>query len=195
MTRTKAAILAVISLLFIFVLDGLRERMPPVAYAYVLPKVVSDADAALAACALPKVGELARTWRVTSTQCTSGACASAHLVPGDQLTFSRDISGAAQFALTIATKQLPVRYSKTEGYTLAADGVAAVKGPITFTHNALDGSPLDLHYLIVRLSAQDVDGSGTCKPHATIEVCVDQPAPGATSCAANQHNGLIHVDP
>jgi hypothetical protein len=153
------------------------------------------AEAAPAECAVPPVGALAQEWVVRSSRCTDGACAKTHLGVGDRFRFDRDISGEASFSLDVINAATKARSARTVGYALRSDGVAGVKGPITLAHDPLDGSPLDLHYLIVDVRAYDANGDGTCRLTARVQVCTDEPGPGATSCGAKQHGGVIILDP
>jgi hypothetical protein len=85
--------------------------------------------------------------------------------------------------------------AKSVGYALRSDGVAGVKGPIVLDHDPLDGSPLDLHWLIVDVRAYDSDGYGTCKLTGRVQVCTTEPAAGASTCDDKQHGGIILIDP
>lgn len=181
------------ALLFIFVLGGVhhdvRASSPTASW---LP--VAAAEAAPGVCPVPSLSEVAGDWVVRSAKCTNGACKRAHLAVGDRVRFQRDVSGEANFSVDFvpsATK----RRAQTDGYTLRSDGVAGLKGPIVLDHDPLDGSPLDLHWLIVQIRSYDSDGFGTCKLTGLIQVCESEPAAGASECGAQQHGGSIVVGP
>ena len=74
-------------------------------------------------------------------------------------------------------------------------GVGNVSGPIVLGHDVLDGSPLQLHWLIVNLRSFDSDGLGACQLRGRVQVCAAEPAKGATSCGTLQHAGIIHIEP
>lgn len=191
MTQTKAALYVLVFGFVAFVLDGLMQRLN--ATAPTLQHGLIATAGAAGSCPIPPVRALAATWRVTLDQC-SGTCVAGHLRVGDQLTFAQDVSGAENFSLAVAPGSGGRRPSRTEGTTLASDGVGNVKGPIVFEHNVLDGSPLQLHWLIVKIRSYDVDGLGQCKLRGRISVCGAEPARNATSCGPQQHMGDISVE-
>lgn len=191
-TRT-AGLVAIAAMLFIFVLGGVQRdidaRMPAAAW---LP--IGAAEAAVGTCPVPSLADVGGDWIVRSAKCTGPDCARAHLAPGDRLRFARDVSGEASFSLDVAPAAT-ARRARTEGYTLRSDGVAGLKGPIVLDHDPLDGSPLDLHWLIVQLRSYDADGLGDCRLAAHIRVCSTEPGSGATTCGPKQHDGVIVATP
>ncbi|MCU0760520.1 MAG: hypothetical protein MUF07_15175 [Steroidobacteraceae bacterium] len=190
MNITRAALAAVSAGFVLFTIGALREVADPAAAARGTG-LIATAQAATA-CELPPIDKLARAWVVTSTGCTD--CKQTHLQKGDKLKFDQDVSGEANFSL----KQKPAKsdriLSRTAGYALTADGVGNVTGPVVFDHDPLDGSPLDLHWLIVKLRSYDSDGLGSCKLRARVQVCGSEPAKGASSCSRLQHAGEIHLE-
>lgn len=183
-----------IALLVIFVLGGVK-REAGVPDARPLLAWLPAADAATAACAVPSVGAIAGDWVVSSARCDGGACAKTHMNVGDRVRFTRDVSGEANFSVEVTNGATKAVGARSVGYALRSDGVAGVKGPITLGHSPLDGSPLDLHYLIVDVRSYDADGYGTCKLTGRVQVCDAEPVAGATSCSAKQHGGVIIIDP
>lgn len=191
MNKTKATLTVLAGGFVLFILGALREVVDPVAAARdgnLMPRAV-----AATACGIPKLDELARNWKVVSTGCTD--CKQGHLQVGDALSFAKDVSGESNFALEVKPGKAGRQVSRTEGYTLRADGVGNVSGPIVFEHNVLDGSPLQLHWLIVKVRQYDADGLGHCKLAGRMSVCTEEPAPGASSCTSQQHAGSIHLEP
>ena len=146
------------------------------------------------ACLTPKMSELARKWLVVSTGCPPTArrptCRRA------TLSFAQDVSGADNFSVAVSPGTGARLASRTEGYTLVSDGVGNATGPIVFEHNKLDGSPLQLHWLIVNLRSFDSDGPVRCLPAARPRAGLRGGAGhGATSCGTLQHAGIIHIEP
>lgn len=191
MNKTKATLTVLAGGFVLFILGALREVVDPVAAARdgsLMPRAV-----AATACDMPRLDELARNWKVVSTGCTD--CKQGHLQVGDALAFAKDVSGESNFSLEVKPGKAGRQVSRTEGYALRADGVGNVSGPIVFEHNPLDGSPLQLHWLIVKVRQYDADGLGQCKLAARVSVCSDEPAPGASSCTSQQHAGSIHLEP
>jgi hypothetical protein len=191
MNKTKATLTVLAGGFVLFILGALREVVDPVAAAHD-SGVLARAEAATA-CDVPSVDELQRSWKVVATGCTD--CAQGHLQVGDQLTFAKDVSGAMDFSLAVKPGKSGRAESRTEGYTLRSDGVGNVTGPIVFEHSVLDGSPLQLHWLIVKVRRFDASGLGQCKLVGRVNVCNDEPAPGASSCSSLQHSGSIHLEP
>lgn len=191
--KSSIAIRASVAAGFVlFTVGALRELVDPAAAARggsLLPTAV-----AAESCPLPKVDELARDWVIVSSTCTTD-CRSSHLQKGDRVRFARDVSGAASFSAVVSPSTEGRKGSRTEGYTLGSDGVGNVSGPIVLGHDVLDGSPLQLHWLIVKVRKVDTDGLGSCALRARVQVCDDEPAKGATSCTAQQHAGEIHLEP
>jgi hypothetical protein len=183
-----------LALLVIFVLGGVK-RETAVPDVRPLLAWVPAAEAAPAACAVPPVGAVAGDWIVSSARCDAGACAKTHMNVGDRVRFDRDVSGEANFSVQVTSAASKAVSARSIGYALRSDGVAGLKGAVTLAHNPLDGSPLDLHYLIVDVRSYDADGYGTCKLTARVQVCDAEPASGATSCSAKQHGGVIILDP
>ena len=191
MTKTKATLTVLVGGFVLFTLGALREVVDPVAAARdggMMPRAV-----AATACDVPKLDELARNWKVVSTGCTD--CQQSHLQVGDALSFAKDVSGENNFAVEVKPGKADRQASRTEGYALRADGVGNVTGPIVFEHNVLDGSPLQLHWLIVKVRQYDADGLGQCKLAGRVSVCTEEPAAGASSCTAQQHAGSLHIEP
>jgi hypothetical protein len=172
----------------VFTIDGLWSAVDP-QHARMRFAAISDARAQTA-CPVPSIEKLAGSWKVLSAGC-EGDCKDAHVAPGDQFVFTRDVAPDAAFALAINPASTARRASKTEGATLASDGVGNVSGPIVFGHSTLDGSPLQMHWLIIKLRAYEIDGACTLRGRA--EVCDYEPAKGASSCSSKQHNGVIHL--
>ncbi len=194
MNKTKATLIFLIAGFVLFIVGALREIADPIAAARessLMPRAM-----AAEACDVPRADALAQRWVVASTGCTSN-CKQTHLQVGDVLAFDKDVSGELNFSLDVKpAKSAAARLaSRTAGYALRSDGVGNVSGPIVFEHSVLDGSPLQLHWLIVKLRNYDADGLGKCELHARMEICNDEPAPGATSCSDQQHAGAIHLDP
>lgn len=188
------AVLGAALLVMIFVLGGVKREVGAPDVRPLLAWIPS-AQAATATCAVPPVGALARDWVVKSARCAGGACAKGHMNLGDKMRFQRDVSGEANFSVEVANPVSKLVGARSIGYALRSDGVAGVKGPITLAHDPLDGSPLDLHYLIVDVRAYDADGAGTCKVQGRVQICDAEPAKGATSCGPQQHGGIIIIDP
>jgi hypothetical protein len=182
------------ALLFIFVLGGVRHDSVP-ADGRGLFAWVPAAEAAPATCAVPSLNNLPGSWVVRSSACTNGTCARTHFEAGDRLQFQRDVSGEANFSVSFFSRARNAVAARSVGYGLRSDGVAGVKGPIVLDHHPLDGSPLDLHYLIVDVRAYDADGYGACKLTGRVQICTSEPAAGATSCSDKQHGGIIYIDP
>jgi hypothetical protein len=191
MNKTKAALTVLAGGFVLFILGALREVVDPVAAARD-SGVIARAEAATP-CAAPSVDALQRSWKIVSTGCTD--CAQGHLQVGDLLTFAKDVSGATNFSLAVKPGKADRAASRTEGYTLRSDGVGNVTGPIVFEHSVLDGSPLQLHWLIVKVRNFDANGLGQCKLAGRVNVCNEEPAPGASSCSSLQHAGSIHLEP
>ncbi|MCS6947503.1 MAG: hypothetical protein NZM12_07800, partial [Steroidobacteraceae bacterium] len=61
--------------------------------------------------------------------------------------------------------------------------------------HVLDGTPLQLHWFIVKLRPTNQDVLGNCNVRGVIEVCSNEPAPGSSQCTDHQHGGIIVVDP
>lgn len=191
MNRTKATLTILAGGFVLFIFGALREAVDPVAAARdgsLMPRAV-----AATACDIPNLDELARNWKVVSTGCTD--CKQGHLQVGDAMSFAKDISGENNFAVEVKPGKAGRRASRTEGYALRPDGVGNVSGPIVFEHNVLDGSPLQLHWLIVKVRKYDADGLGQCKLAGRVSVCTEEPAPGASSCSSRQHDGALHIEP
>lgn len=191
MNITRAAIAAVSAGFVLFTVGALREMVDPAAAARgdgLLP-----AAQAATSCGVPPAKALARSWEVVSTGCTN--CKQTHLAKGDTLKFDQDLSGEPNFSVVVTPAKAGRAKPRSEGYALVADGVGNVTGPVVFEHDPLDGSPLDLHWLIVKLRQYDVDGSGRCALRARVQVCDREPAKGASSCSSLQHAGEIHLDP
>lgn len=175
----------------LFTVGALRDLADP--SAAVRGNGLMPAAVAAESCPLPKVDALARDWVIVSTTCAD--CRSTHLQKGDRLRFEKDVSGAANFSAVVTPASTGRKGSRTEGYTLASDGVGNVSGPIVLGHDPLDGSPLDLHWLIVKVRSVDTDGLGSCALRGRVQVCAEEPAQGATSCTTQQHAGVIHIEP
>lgn len=192
MRNWTTGLAATAAMLFIFVLGGVQRdidsRLPGAALL-----ASGTAQAAPAACPVPSLSAVPGDWVVKSAKCTSADCKRSHLAVGDRVRFERDISGEANFSVDF-TPAATGRRAKTDGYTLRSDGVAGLKGSITLDHDALDGSPLDLHWLIVQFRAAD-DGFGSCAVRGLVQICGSEPAAGAASCGAKQHDGHIVVGP
>jgi hypothetical protein len=181
--------LVIVALGFVvFTIDGLWGAVDP-QHAQMRFAPIPTAQAQ-AVCPVPSVERLAGKWTVLSVGC-DGDCEDAHVAQGDQFVFTRDVAPQAAFAAAINPVSAARRAARTEGPSLASDGVGNVTGPIVFGHSTLDGSPLQLHWLIVKLRAYDIDGD--CKLRARVEVCDYEPARGASSCTSKQHNGIIHI--
>jgi hypothetical protein len=189
MTRTKAAVLALGAGFVLIVVDGVRERMEPLARGAGL---VPTAVAAGGSCAAARLDDLEDDWVVRSTSCTD--CKQDHVQVGDLLSFRRDLSGALAFSLDVRPGKADRAASKTVGYALESDGVGNASGPIVLGHSTLDGTPLQLHWLIVKIRRYDADGLGDCRLRARIQVCDEEPARGAGACSSQQHGGEIHAD-
>lgn len=192
MRHTLLGLAATAALLVIFVLGSVQQDAAP---GHARLNFVPAAEAATATCAVPSLERLPGTWVVRSARCANGACAKAHFGPGDRVRFERDVSGEANFSVTVTDRAKSAVGAKSVGYALRSDGVAGVKGPIVLDHHPLDGSPLDLHWLIVDVRAYDADGYGTCKLTGRVQVCTAEPAAGATTCGDRQHGGIIIMDP
>ncbi len=194
MRHTFLGIAAAAALLFIFVLGSVQRDVDP-AQALARFAPVPAAEAQAATCAVPSLQRLPGTWVVRSSRCSNGACARAHLTPGDRVRFERDVSGEANFSVAVTDRAKNAVAARSVGYALRSDGVAGVKGPIVLDHDPLDGSPLDLHWMIVDVRAYDADGYGTCKLTGRVQICTTEPAAGASTCGDKQHGGIIIMDP
>jgi hypothetical protein len=193
-TRAKALI-CIVSLGFVmFVMDVARQYLSPGTSAQA-SATAGTAVAAGSACPIPPIEALAREWRVTSVGCTTAACKAAHFSVGDKLIFEQDISGAKNFSVAAKPLNPAALRARTEGYELRSDGIGNAVGPIVLDHNPLDGTTLQLHWMIVRLRSYDANGLGLCKLHALAVVCDQQPADGSSRCDDHQHGGDIHLDP
>lgn len=190
MTRFSRACLPLVLGFVAFTLDSLWNFIDP-AHPIATRAPIATAHAATA-CAIPSVEALAREWTVQSVAC-DGDCAVGHVAKGDKFTFTREYGDKPSFSLSVRPSAALRASAKTEGATLAGDGVGNVRGPIVFGHNLLDGSPLQLHWIIVQVRAYDLSGDGDCALRARVEVCEAEPASGATSCSARQHNGVVHL--
>jgi hypothetical protein len=177
-----------------FLLDVSRQYLSPSTTDQTLAWV-GTAAAAGAACPIPPIAALARDWKVTAVDCSTAACKATHFAVGDKLTFEQDISGARNFSLVAQPLNPGARRARTEGYELRSDGIGNATGPIVLDHNPLDGTVLQLHWMIVRLRSYDADGLGLCKLHALAVVCDQEPAKGSSQCSDHQHGGDIHLDP
>lgn len=194
MTRIKALVCILGFGFVMFLLDVSRQYLDPATPAQT-SALVGTAVAAGSACPIPPIEALAREWRVTSVGCATAACKATHFSVGDKLTFEQDISGARNFSV-VAKPLIPgARRARSEGYELRSDGVGNATGPIVLDHDVLDGTPLQLHWMIVRLRSYDADGFGLCKLHALAVVCDQEPAKGSSQCSDHQHGGDIHLDP
>lgn len=188
-----ASCAAVAALLFIFVLGGVqREISGRDGAASWSP--VARAEAAGAICPVPSLKEVPGVWVVSSAKCASDACRLAHFAAGDRVRLERDISGEANFSIDVQPTDTARRRARSEGYTLRSDGVAGIKGPLVLEHDVYDGSPLDLHWLIVQIRSY-ADTSGACRLTGRVQICENEPAAGATDCDAKQHTGHIIIDP
>lgn len=194
MTRTKALVCILGFGFVMFVLDVSRQYLLP-AIPGNNPSWVATAMAASAACPIPPMEALAREWRVTAVGCATPACKASHFSVGDKITFEQDISGAENFSLAAKPLNPQARRAHTEGYELRSDGIGNAIGPIVLDHDPLDGTTLELHWMIVRLRSYDADGFGLCKLHALVNVCDAEPAKGSSGCTDHQHGGDIHLDP
>lgn len=188
MTRLTRMLIVVALGFVVFTIDGLWGAIDPQHHQMRFDAIPTAK--AQAVCPVPSIEKLAGSWKVRSAGC-DGDCQDAHVAAGDQFVFTRDFAPQAAFALAINPASSARRASRTEGPSLASDGVGNVTGPIVFGHSTLDGSPLQLHWLIVKLRAYDVDGA--CELRGRVEVCDYEPARGASSCNSKQHNGLIHI--
>jgi hypothetical protein len=189
MTKNKALLTALAAGFVMFIVDGVRERMDPLAHGTGLVPTA----AAAGSCGVARPEELARNWVIRSTSCAD--CNEGHLQVGDVLDFRRDVSGALAFSVDVRPGKAGRAASKTDGYTLESDGVGNATGPIVLGHNVLDGTPLQLHWLIVKIRRYDADGLGDCQLRARIQVCDEEPARGAGACTNRQHAGEIHAEP
>lgn len=190
MTRLTRMLVVVALGFVVFTIDGLWSAIDP-QHSQMRFEPIPTAQAQ-AVCPVPSIEKLAGNWTVQSAGC-HGDCKDAHVAPGDRFVFTRDVAPQAAFALMINSARSARRASKTAGPSLVSDGVGNVTGPIVFGHSTLDGSPLQLHWLIVKLRAYDVGGE--CSVRARVEVCDYEPAKGASSCNSKQHNGVIHLTP
>lgn len=191
--KSKQVVLATVTTGFVlFTLGALREAGDP--------RLAAAGDAwlptarAAEACPVPPASRLAGDWKIVSTGCTTD-CRQTHLQKGDRMSFVQDVSGESRFSLTVTPVGTGRAVSRTEGETLVADGVGNVTGPIVFEHDRLDGSPLELHWLIVKLRQYDADGLGRCQLRGRVQVCDSEPAAGATGCTSLQHAGELHIEP
>lgn len=191
-SKTRIALIVAAGFV-VFALEGLLSKVDS-AGARALALWMPTAGAATA-CPAPSIEALARTWTVRSTGC-SGDCKDAHVSVGDQFTFTRNYEERPSFSLDVKPTDPSLRSAmRTAGHTLASDGVSNAVGEIVLTHNLLDGTPLQTHWLIVMLRSYDLDGAGDCQLAARVAVCDQEPALGATACSEQQHNGIIHLWP
>jgi hypothetical protein len=188
MTRLTRMLVVVALGFVVFTIDGLWSAIDP-QHQQLRFEPIATAQAQTV-CPVPSVEKLSGNWKVESAGC-DGDCKDAHVAQGDQFVFTRDVAPQAAFALSINPASSARRASKTEGAALASDGVGNVTGPIVFGHSTLDGSPLQLHWLIVKLRSYEVNGE--CSLRGRVEVCDYEPAKGASSCNSKQHNGVIHL--
>lgn len=194
MSKIKVVIWVLGFSFVVLLLDGMRQSLA-------LPGSGTDgglmptAAAAGASCAVPQIERLSGDWAVKSTGCNSVSCRQPHLDVGDRLTFEQDISGVQNFSLRVQPSKSGRRGSHTEGTTLESDGIGNVTGPIVLDHSPLDGTPLQIHWLIIKLRAYDADGLGDCRVRALIAVCDEQPTSRSAVCTDRQHGGLLHADP
>ena len=193
MTKIKAVVWVFGFAVIVLLLDVVRQSMFPAATAGGTPFIASAA--AQGACPIPPIENMAGSWRVTAVECTTAACRAAHMSVGDRLTVQQDISGARNFSVAVAAAQPGALRAHTEGYELRSDGIGNAVGPIVLEHNILDGTPLQLHWMIFKIRAYDADGFGSCKVRGLIAVCDQQPANGSAQCTDRQHGGMIHVEP
>lgn len=189
MTRFSRAGLLIALGFVVFTLDSLWSYVDP---THPLARGPIASAQAATVCAIPSVEALAREWTVQSVAC-DGECAVAHVAKGDKFSFVRAYGDRPTFSLQVRPVDALRAGAKTEGATLASDGVGNVSGPIVFGHNLLDGSPLQLHWIIVQVRAYDLSGTGDCTLRARVEVCDVEPAARASSCTTRQHNGYIHL--
>jgi hypothetical protein len=193
MTKIKAIVWTLGFGVIVLLLDVVRQSMFPDATPGATPFVATAG--AQTACPIPAVERMAGSWRVTAVECTTAACKATHMAVGDRVNVEQDISGAKNFSVAVnAAKPGAVR-AHTEGYELRSDGIGNAAGPIVLDHNILDGTPLQLHWMIFKIRAYDADGFGSCKVRGLIAVCDQEPAKGATQCTNQQHGGMIHLDP
>lgn len=175
----------------VFALEGLLSKVDS-ASSRALALWMPTAGAATA-CPAPDIEELARTWTVRAVGCT-GDCKDAHVAVGDKFVFARDYEQRPSFSLEVRPVAPGSRKAmRSEGHTLVSDGVSNAIGPIVLTHNLLDGTPLQTHWLIILLRSYDLDGSGDCQLAARVAICEQEPAKGATACSDQQHSGHVHL--
>jgi hypothetical protein len=190
MTRFSRACLPIALGFVVFTLDSLWNFIDPT-HPSTATGPIATANAATA-CGVPSIEALAREWTVQSVAC-DGECAVAHVAKGDKFTFSRAYGDKPSFSLQVRPTDAARTGARTEGATLGSDGIGNVRGPIVLGHNLLDGSPLQLHWIIVQLRAYDLTGTGDCALRARVAVCDAEPAANAASCSTKQHNGMIHL--
>jgi hypothetical protein len=191
MTRFQAAASLAAAGFMLFIVDGVRERLDPVAATQ--SGLMATAEAA-GSCAAPTVSALARTWTVSSASC-NGTCQRTHFAVGDKLTFTQELAGRPAFSLAVRKASASGAYASTTGETLASDGVGNITGPIVLSQSPLDGTPIALYHLIVKVRSYDADGSGVCKLRARVAVCENEPAAGSANCSTQQADGHILLDP
>lgn len=193
MTRTKAALTLIAFSFVVLQIDALRQTLLPASSANLI--ALSSSAMAGGSCAVPAAERLRGQWRVTAVRCTTAACREAHMAVGDTMTFAQDISGARQFSVNVKGTDQAADKARSEGYTLRSDGIGNTVGPIVLGHNVLDGSPLQLHWLVVKLRAYDADGFGNCAVRGLVAVCAEEPTGNDAQCSDHQHGGMVHVDP
>jgi hypothetical protein len=192
-TKIKPVYWIFVFAVVVLLLDVVRQSMSPGATPSATPFIASAG--AQSACPVPPVEKMAGTWRVTAVECTTPACRATHFEVGDRMTLAQDISGAKNFSVAVAPAQAGGKRPHTEGYELRSDGIGNAVGPIVLDHNVLDGTPLQLHWMILKIHAYDADGFGSCKIRGLIAVCDQEPAQGSTVCSDRQHAGMIHIEP
>jgi hypothetical protein len=193
-TKTKALVWVIGFSFVILLLDIMRQSISPTTPTRTTP-LIGTVMAADGACPIPPLERLAGDWHVTSVGCTTAACKATHFSVGDKLTFQQDVSGARNFSIAAEPSKPGARRAHSEGYELRSDGIGNATGPIVLDHDPLDGTPMQLHWMIVKLRAHDADGFGLCKLHALAVVCEQEPAKGSSQCTDQQHAGNIHLDP
>lgn len=194
MRNWSASFAAVAALLFIFVLGGVQREISGRDRAASWSPIAA-AEAAGGVCPVPSLKDVPGTWVVKSAACTGEACRRAHFAAGDLVRFDRDISGEANFSVDVQPQESLRRRTRSEGYSLRSDGVAGIKGAVVLDHDVYDGSPLDLHWLIVQIRSYYDDASASCKLTGRVQICGSEPAAGAAACNAKQHEGTIIVGP
>ncbi len=194
MNVSKAAAAVAVAGFVLFIVDGMRERLDPQAAASRSALLATAQAAVGGSCPAARTDDLAGNWKISSVACL-GDCKQAHLGAGDKLRFEKDVSGEDNFGLEVRGATSKGSASRTIGYAMRSDGVGNVTGPIVLSHSVLDGTPLQTHWLIVKIRRFDVDGLGACKLRARIAVCDSEPANGAGSCSTQQHGGELHAEP